>query len=91
MKKINGIDETNSNSSEKLQNLPGWIVMGVITDGDTPRAHIIPVLSNSPSAALALAAESQSDFQPVGVLSEIELEGHLRSIQEHRKSVSSNL
>lgn len=79
---------TSDSAPAALRDLHGWMVLGVINDGGAQKALSVPVLANSASAALTLAAEAHVDFQPVGVMSEDELLGHLRAIQHHRNAFS---
>lgn len=70
----------------EMRQLPGWMVLGILTEGASMHPRSVPVLAQTASAAMALAAGHHADFQPVGILSEKELLDHLQSIQNHRNT-----
>jgi hypothetical protein len=72
-----------------LHELEGFMVLGLVAEGGSLKPRGIPVLSTSPSSAIALATESMADFQAVGVMSEADLNKHLLAIEEHRRLVKS--
>lgn len=69
-----------------VQDLTGWMVLGMVSEGGTVKPRAIPVLAASASSAMNLAADSLADFSPVGIMSENELRAHLASIECHRAS-----
>lgn len=66
----------------------GWMVMGFVNEEPTAdNIRSVPVLASSSDAALLASAAAEPGFRPVGVMSERELEEHLRRIREHRAEV----
>lgn len=72
-----------------MHELPGWMVLGILTEASAVHPRSVPVLAPTASAAMALAAARHADFQPVGILSEEELLNHLKTIAQHRTAFAS--
>jgi hypothetical protein len=84
-------DHSNPPSTpSKVQQLEGFMVLGIVSVQGETQARSVPVLGASAQAALSLAAQSHPGFQPVGVLSEEELQGHLNAIRAHRQQVNGS-